>query len=176
MGFFKSKEKPVFTEEHFENAGTSNELGSPVFTIHEIPTAKARAAAEATLVNPFANMTTKELVNAGEKFAQEKGLDHLKEQFKDAALLARIAISEDPRGFENLDISEEDKLLLHMELDRKWKQPKELYFLVIMCSVAAAVQGVSSLWRPDMFAMSWPTDTMRSDGRDRHKWSAAVLP
>ena len=137
----------MFTEERIENTGSSNGLGLQQSSAHtdDIPTANARAAAEATLVNPFSDMTTEDLVNAGEKFAEEKGLEYLSEQFKVAALLARIAISDDPRGFEKLDISEDDKMLLNMELDHKWDQPKELYFLVIMCSVAAAVQGVSSL-------------------------------
>lgn len=130
----------MFSEERIEIANPSHKESSV-----DIPTAQARAAAEATLVNPFANMTTEDLVNAGKRFAEDKGLGHLTEQFKVAALLARIAISEDPRGFQELDIPEKDKMILHDELDHRWKQKKELYFLVVMCSVAAAVQGVSSL-------------------------------
>jgi hypothetical protein len=145
MAFIEANKKPPFTEERVENAqGPQDGFQASQSTIH-IPTAKDRAAAEATLVNPFANMTAEDLIKAGGEFARKHGLDHLSEQFKVAALLAHIAISEDPRGFEQLDIAESDKLLLNMELDHKWRQPKELYFLVLMCSVAAAVQGVSAL-------------------------------
>ncbi|KAF8515582.1 hypothetical protein JB92DRAFT_63598 [Gautieria morchelliformis] len=147
MASIKTNKEPIFTEKRIENVqGSQDGFQASQSTIH-IPTAKAkekkaRAAAEATLVNPFANMTTEDLVEAGEKFAKSHGLEHLSEQFKVAALLARIAISEDLRGFEQLDISEGDKLLLNRELDHRWRQPRELYFLVLMCSVAAAVQGM----------------------------------
>lgn len=139
MPFFKVKEKSTFNEERIENI---NRFQGPD-SQESIPTPHARANAEATLVNPFANMTTEDLMDSGEKFAKDWGMEYLTEQFKIAALLARIAISENPRGFEELDIPERDKLILNMELDHKWRQPRELYFLVIMCSIAAAVQGVS---------------------------------
>lgn len=170
MLFFKSKEKPTFVEEHIENINRSQSPGSQ----ESIPTPHARANAEATLVNPFANMTTEDLMDAGEKFAKDWGMEYLKEQFKIAALLARIAISENPRGFEELDIPERDKLILNMELDHKWRQPRELYFLVIMCSVAAAVQGVSYI--NFLTSLPMPLTLICSDGRDCDKWSSTLLP
>lgn len=40
-------------------------------------------------------------------------------------------------------LDEEDKAIFRHEITHRWDQPKELYFLVILCSLAAAVQGVS---------------------------------
>ncbi|KAF8591747.1 hypothetical protein K439DRAFT_1650648 [Ramaria rubella] len=130
--------KPVGIEERFENVEKQRPGAGNRWNISYLN----RTTVEAKILNPFANMTTEELVDAGQRFAKEHGLGYLSEQFKVAAQLARIAISDDPRGFTNLEITEEDKMLLTMELERRWSQPKELYFLVIMCSMAAAVQGM----------------------------------
>lgn len=49
-------------------------------------------------------------------------------------------------AFELLDqLSEEDKEILRRETTHRWHQPKTLYALVFLCSMAAAVQGVRSL-------------------------------
>lgn len=42
-------------------------------------------------------------------------------------------------------LSEEDKIILRRETTHRWHQPKTLYALVVLCSMAAAVQGVRSL-------------------------------
>jgi hypothetical protein len=39
-------------------------------------------------------------------------------------------------------LTEEDKAIFRREYARKWDQPKTLYSTVILCSVAAAVQGM----------------------------------
>lgn len=39
-------------------------------------------------------------------------------------------------------LSEEDKIILRRETTHRWHQPKTLYALVVLCSMAAAVQGV----------------------------------
>lgn len=49
-------------------------------------------------------------------------------------------------AFETFDqLSEGDKNLLRRETTHRWDQPKTLFALSILCSLAAAVQGVRRL-------------------------------
>lgn len=48
-------------------------------------------------------------------------------------------------AFESLDqLDEADKEALRREVTHKWHQPRELYYMVALCSMAACVQGVGS--------------------------------
>ena len=90
------------------------------------------------LSNPLTGLTHEQLMADGELFAREHGLGHLTEEFKKGALVAQ-----DPLAFETLPLlTEEDREALRHEIDHKWDQPRMLYYLVVLCSVAAAVQGV----------------------------------
>jgi hypothetical protein len=92
----------------------------------------------ARLVNPLLGFTHEQLSTQGEQFAKRYELGEFSEVFSKGAIVAQ-----DPSAFESLPIlSQEDKNTLRMELTHKWKQPRELYFLVVACSMAAAVQGV----------------------------------
>ncbi|KAI3606087.1 mfs sugar transporter, partial [Moniliophthora roreri] len=52
-------------------------------------------------------------------------------------------VAQDPTAFESLSIlTEEDKELLRRETTHKWSHPRTLYYLVVVCSMAAAVQGM----------------------------------
>jgi hypothetical protein len=52
----------------------------------------------------------------------------------------------DAPGFEYLSqLDEDDKAALRREIMHKWDQPRRLYLLVVLCSMAAAVQGVCGL-------------------------------
>ena len=51
--------------------------------------------------------------------------------------------SNTPAAFEEYDqLSEEDKAVLRRENTHRWAQPFTLYSLVVLCSMAAAVQGM----------------------------------
>lgn len=92
----------------------------------------------ALLVNPLSGFTDEELDAQGREFAKRHELGYLEEEFAKGAIIAR-----DPTIFEELPmLSAEDKNTLRMEITHKWRQPKDLYFLVIACSMAAAVQGM----------------------------------
>lgn len=63
-------------------------------------------------------------------------------------------------------LSEEDKEILRRETTHRWHQPLTLYSLVILCSMAAAVQGVCFIdllleRRDPLMFLTFP------DGRDR---------
>ena len=52
-------------------------------------------------------------------------------------------IAQDPAAFESVDLlNESDRTFLREEITHKWRQPKMLYYMVGMSSLAAAVQGM----------------------------------
>ena len=79
-------------------------------------------------------------MNDGAEFARTHGLGHLEDLFSKGAFAAQ-----DPLVFENVShFTEAEKEIFRRELTHRWGHPGALYYLVILCSAAAAVQGVSS--------------------------------
>lgn len=73
-----------------------------------------------------------------EEFAQEYNVTDILPELKKGALVAR-----DPAEFETLsDLTEPELNALRDEVLHKWRQPKQLYFTIILCSIGAAVQWV----------------------------------
>lgn len=71
-----------------------------------------------------------------DEFANEYNLTDILPELKKGALVAR-----DPAEFETVpDITETEVTVLRDEIMHKWRQPKALYFTVILCSIGAAVQ------------------------------------
>ena len=70
------------------------------------------------------------------------------------ALLRKGAlIAQNPPAFELVqELDESERNALRNEVLHKWRQPKALYFTIILCSIGAAVQGwgkysmASALW------------------------------
>ena len=92
----------------------------------------------AKLANPLYGIPHDQLMADAAQFAEDHGLGHLKKEFEKGALVAQ-----DPSAFESLSqLSEDDKNILRRETTHRWDQPWQLYHLVILCSMAAAVQGV----------------------------------
>lgn len=72
-----------------------------------------------------------------DSFAKENGFEEIRPLLVKGALIAR-----DPPSFASVaDMSEEEKLAISNEVLHKWRQPKLLYFTIILCSIGAAVQG-----------------------------------
>src|SRR5258707_809952 len=73
--------------------------------------------------------------------------------------------SNTPAAFEEYDqLSEEDKAVLRRENTHRWAQPLSLYSLVVLCSMAAAVQGMdesvingAQLFFPQQFGIATNT-------------------
>ncbi|KAL7271887.1 hypothetical protein RUND412_005329 [Rhizina undulata] len=110
--------------------------------IHEKPTAvHAEGTVQninAKLANPLAGYSHAELIEMGAAYARDHDMMELEEEFKKGALLAQNSAA-----FENLPLlTDEDKNIIRREFTHKWSHPMSLYHLVIMCSVAAAVQGM----------------------------------
>jgi hypothetical protein len=72
-----------------------------------------------------------------EEFARTHGFN------EESDLLVRGAlIAKDPPAFENVPgITETEKEAIRNEVLHKWRQPRRLYFTIILCSIGAAVQG-----------------------------------
>lgn len=57
-------------------------------------------------------------------------------ELKKGAFVAR-----DPAEFETVaDLTETEITALRDEVLHKWRQPKQLYFTIVLCSIGAAVQ------------------------------------
>jgi hypothetical protein len=102
------------------------------------------ANVNAKLANPLAGLSHEQLMDDGAEFARTHGLGHLEDLFKKGALAAQ-----DPLAFDGIShFTDTEKAIFRREFTHRWDHPGTLYYLVILCSVAAAVQGVGSL--PDL--------------------------
>ena len=98
--------------------------------------------ANAKLANPLAGISHEKLMENGAEFARTHGLGHAEELFRKGALAAQ-----DPLAFDSIShFTETEKDIFRREYTHRWDHPATLYYLVILCSVAAAVQGVSCLF------------------------------
>ena len=94
----------------------------------------------AHLANPLEGIPHDQLIADAGAFAKAHGLGHLTEEFQKGALVAQ-----DPSAFESLPLlNDEDRNILRREMTHRWSHPLQLYYLVVLCSMAAAVQGVSA--------------------------------
>jgi len=72
-----------------------------------------------------------------ESFCQHWGLQDITETVQKGALVAQ-----DPAHFEDVPgLTAYERQALSEEVTHKWRQPKAMYYTVILCSVGAAVQG-----------------------------------
>lgn len=102
----------------------------------------------AILANPLEGIPQEKLLANAARFARKHDMEYLIGDFEKGALVAQ-----DPAAFESLsELSEDEKILLRREVTHKWDQPWELYYMVILCSLAAAVQGVRSAIYPTLMA------------------------
>ncbi len=98
--------------------------------------------ANAKLANPLAGLSQEQLMENGAEFARAHGLEHSEDLFRKGALAAQ-----DPLAFDSIShFTEAEKDIFRREYTHRWDHPATLYYLVILCSVAAAVQGVSCLF------------------------------
>ena len=129
----------------------SDEKKSPVASIpdEKLPTSPKSPRVQldnvvsnvnAKLSNPLAGLSHEQLMDDGAEFARTHGLGHLEDLFRKGAIAAQ-----DPLAFEGVShFTQAEKDIFRRELTHRWDHPITLYYLVILCSVAACVQGVSS--------------------------------
>ncbi|THU79353.1 hypothetical protein K435DRAFT_875558 [Dendrothele bispora CBS 962.96] len=123
----------------------------------------------AKLANPLAGISHEQLMEDAKVFAETHGMEDLALEFQKGALVAQ-----DPTAFESLSLlDEDDKNVLRRELTHKWDQPKMLYYLVVLCSMAAAVQGMdeSVINGANLFfAPQFGIDTRGQSPSGRNAW------
>ncbi|KAH9934522.1 uncharacterized protein BXZ73DRAFT_89586 [Epithele typhae] len=128
------------------------------------------------LANPLAGLSQERLLADAATFARAHGLEAYTEAIQKGALVAQ-----DPVAFEGLSmLTDEDKRVLRREFTHKWDQPFMLYYLVVMCSVAAAVQGMdesvingANLFFPSQFGID-PGNSPGS-GNSRNQWILGLV-
>lgn len=90
------------------------------------------------LAHPLAGYSHDQLIEMGAAYARDHEMSDLQEEFSKGALLAQ-----DPGAFETLPLlTDDDRNVLRREITHKWSHPRQLYHLVVMCSLAAATQGM----------------------------------
>ncbi|TFK44551.1 hypothetical protein BDQ12DRAFT_673197 [Crucibulum laeve] len=91
----------------------------------------------AKIQNPLHGISRNKLMAQVEAFAREQDMEDILPLLQKGALVAQ-----NPAKFEFMEeLDEEEKEVLRRETTHKWSQPRALYFTVILCSLAAAVQG-----------------------------------
>ncbi|PLN74792.1 galactose-proton symport [Aspergillus taichungensis] len=92
---------------------------------------------EAKIKNPLADLTSAEVLRDVEAFANEHQLQDILPYLRKGALIAR-----DPQNYDKVpELDEDDVRTISDEVTHKWRQPRQLYFTIILCSIGAAVQG-----------------------------------
>ncbi|KAK8131603.1 metabolite transport protein YfiG [Apiospora sp. TS-2023a] len=87
--------------------------------------------------NPQRHVQTPIQASILQDFTKQYGLSKYHELFEKASILVQgdVPVDEIP----NITASELDAL--ELETDRKWRQPKALYFTILVCSIGAIEQG-----------------------------------
>ncbi|EIN11957.1 hypothetical protein PUNSTDRAFT_142156 [Punctularia strigosozonata HHB-11173 SS5] len=92
----------------------------------------------ARLENPLFGFTHDELRTMAETFCREHDLKDIEDDVRKGAILAQ-----DSARYERYEfLTEDEREALRVDRDHKWKQPFMLYYMIVLCSVAAAVQGM----------------------------------
>lgn len=88
--------------------------------------------------NPLAHVSPEQLRIDVENFANEHQLTEMTPLLMKGAFVAK-----DPPAFESVEgLTEHEKTAIRNEVLHKWRQPKALFFTIILCSIGAAVQSV----------------------------------
>jgi hypothetical protein len=87
--------------------------------------------------NPLVGIPKAQLFDDVDNFADEYGLNDIRDLLRKGALVAQ-----NPLGISRIaELDDADREALTVEVTRRWKHPKMLYFTIILNSIAAAIQG-----------------------------------
>ncbi|KAA1129411.1 hypothetical protein PGTUg99_032672 [Puccinia graminis f. sp. tritici] len=102
------------------------------------PEVEEIARISSKLENPLAGLTTQELIDEAEEFCLKHSLLEHVHTFRRGAILAA-----DPSDLDRLpQITEEERQWVSFETTRKWKQPMTMFYIAVISSMAAIVQGM----------------------------------
>jgi hypothetical protein len=92
------------------------------------------------LANPLGNFHVDKVGDMGEQYCREFALGEAEDirAFRLGAMVAK-----DPNMFREVEgLTEDERNVFSDELEHKWRQPKKLYLVILLCSLCAAVQGM----------------------------------
>ncbi|PPR02977.1 hypothetical protein CVT26_004921 [Gymnopilus dilepis] len=129
----------------------------------------------AKIQNPLHGIPHDKLLSQVDAFAEEKDMKDILVYLQKGALLAQNPSN--PESIKELD--ENDLEIIRQEKTHKWKQPRDLYMTVIICSIAAAVQGWdqtgsngANLTFPIQFDIN---PVVGEPNADRNQWIVGVI-
>ncbi|KAG5642035.1 hypothetical protein DXG03_003761 [Asterophora parasitica] len=130
---------------------------------------------QAKIQNPLHGIPKATLFQQVETFAQEQGMEDILPLLKKGALLAQH-----PGDFETIpELDDADREVIRRETTHKWSQPRDLYMTVVVCSLAAAVQGWdqtgsngANLSFPAEFGISFGNGEPNSES---HEWIVGMI-
>lgn len=103
--------------------------------------------------NPLDGIPRETLFEQVEEFARDANLVEHTALLKKGALVAQ-----NPPAYEQIaELDQTERDALHNEVIHKWRQPKALYYTIILCSIGAAVQGWDQTGSNGA-NLSWPID------------------
>lgn len=119
--------------------------------------------------NILTQYSEKQVMDMGRNYARKNGMDE--ELFAKGAAIAR-----NPTGFNRMNfLSQDEKELLHEEAEHPYKLPFRMIYLIAVCSMGAAVQGMdesvingADLFWPSAFGLSPSTS-------DRDSWLEGLV-
>lgn len=122
--------------EHADNASSTTHNGGRKVTDAE---ARKRLEASKKLANPFAGISPSRLGIMGEEYARKFGMDG-EDDIRAFRLGAMIA-GDDNKYDTIAELTDKEREVLDREITHKWSNPGMLYWVVVICSLCAAVQG-----------------------------------
>ncbi|EXJ94954.1 hypothetical protein A1O1_00072 [Capronia coronata CBS 617.96] len=132
---------------------------------------------DAKISNPLADIPRDVLLADVDAFAEENNLTDIIPMLRKGALVAQ-----DPANYESLDLEEDEKEALRIEVTRKWKHPLSLYVTVVICSLGAAVQGWdqtgsngANLSFPQEFGIGAGEESPDTPNHDRDNWLVGLV-
>eukprot|EP00918_Siedleckia_nematoides_P069654 GHVU01151896.1.p1 GENE.GHVU01151896.1~~GHVU01151896.1.p1 ORF type:complete len:615 (+),score=34.93 GHVU01151896.1:263-2107(+) len=124
--------KPEHTTEMIDHR-TPNEKGE-----HHDLTLNELVKLSTKLENPLAGKSIKELESDAERFCEANNLNQHVDAFRRGAVLAA-----DPANVDRIsNITAEEKQWIEYEKTNRWKQPLMMYYVAVISSMAAIVQGM----------------------------------
>ena len=171
---YTTKEKPESKDSFHENA-PPNQAGRDQLRKMEIDengkpdlsNLDDVVATNAVLDNPLAIKPKDELIRDVEEYVRLHQLEEYREEFIKGALVAQNPSNTDSIS----ELTEEDRQTLRYEVEHKWKQPKTLYYLVILVSMCAIIQGMDEtvvngaqiFYQPQLGLSAADVGTQRAD-------------
>ncbi|GAA5820468.1 hypothetical protein JCM11251_005637 [Rhodosporidiobolus azoricus] len=126
------------------------------------------------LDNPLSGISLDRLEAMGRAFAREKGLEEFELEFAKGAQAAQ-----DPTAIDNLPLlSDEDREVIRREVSHRWSHPTMLFAMVVLCSIAAASQGMdqSVVNGANLFYPVQGVWTRHDEGRPERRGLVAGAP